>query len=52
MSGLTLANIRDAIEVWLPSVTKDNDRVLIYFAGHGVLAAGKGVPGTVGYRCA
>jgi tetratricopeptide (TPR) repeat protein len=31
----TLANIRHEIEEWLPSVTKDGDRVLLYFAGHG-----------------
>ncbi|MCS7027089.1 MAG: tetratricopeptide repeat protein, partial [Bryobacteraceae bacterium] len=37
----TLANIRDAIEVWLPSVAKDDDRVLIYFAGHGFVYRGK-----------
>ena len=29
----TIANIRQELEVWLPSVTKDDDRVLIYFAG-------------------
>jgi uncharacterized caspase-like protein len=31
----TLANIRHEIEEWLPSVTKEGDRVLLYFAGHG-----------------
>jgi len=34
-SKATLANVRHEIEDWLPSVSKDNDRVLIYFAGHG-----------------
>lgn len=37
----TLANLRDALENWLPSVTKDDDRVLIYFAGHGFVSGGK-----------
>ena len=38
----TLANIRREIGTWLPSVAKDDDRVLIYFAGHGFLFRGKG----------
>jgi len=38
----TVANIRHEIEEWLPSVTKDNDRVLVYFAGHGFVSGGKG----------
>lgn len=37
----TLANLRHELEVWLPSVSKDNDRVLIYFAGHGFLSEGR-----------
>jgi tetratricopeptide (TPR) repeat protein len=37
----TIENIRHELEVWLPSVTKDNDRVLIYFAGHGFMSQGK-----------
>lgn len=37
----TEANIRHELEQWLPSVTKPNDRVLIYFAGHGFISAGR-----------
>ena len=36
------ANILQELENWLPSVTEPNDRVLIYFAGHGFISAGKG----------
>src|SRR5579872_12789 len=38
----TLANLRHELEEWLPSVSKDEDRVLIYFAGHGFVANGRG----------
>lgn len=38
----TLANIRHEIGDWLPSVAKEGDRVLIYFAGHGLMYQGKG----------
>jgi tetratricopeptide (TPR) repeat protein/uncharacterized caspase-like protein len=38
----TLANVRGEIGTWLPSVAKDGDRVLIYFAGHGFMYQGKG----------
>ena len=31
----TLAGIRKEMEEWLPSVARDEDRVLVYFAGHG-----------------
>ena len=37
----TLANLTKELEVWLPSVAKDNDRVLIYFAGHGFIYGGQ-----------
>jgi len=38
----TLANITDALERWLPSVAAEQDRVVIYFAGHGFILDGKG----------
>lgn len=37
----TLANIKNELENWLPSVTNENDRVLIYYAGHGFVYSGK-----------
>lgn len=40
-SKATLANIRHEMEDWLPSVAKDNDRVVIYFAGHGFVYQGR-----------
>lgn len=36
----TAANIRYELETWLPSVTHPDDRVLIYFAGHGFVSNG------------
>jgi len=37
----TLANMRRELEIWLPAETKDDDRVLIYFAGHGFVRDGR-----------
>ena len=37
----TLANLKQELETWLPSVTGPNDRVFIYFAGHGFISGGK-----------
>ena len=34
--------MRHEIDEWLPAQAKPDDRVLIYFAGHGFLVAGKG----------
>jgi len=41
-SDATLAAMRRDIDDWLPSVAKEGDRVLVYFAGHGFLYGGKG----------
>jgi tetratricopeptide (TPR) repeat protein len=38
----TLTALRHEIDEWLPSVAREDDRVLIYFAGHGVMYQGKG----------
>ena len=38
----TRSNILQELEKWLPSVTAPDDRVLIYFAGHGFISGGKG----------
>src|SRR5215813_3094686 len=38
----TLANIKREMETWLPSVAKEDDRVVIYFAGHGFISGGRG----------
>jgi tetratricopeptide (TPR) repeat protein len=37
----TLANVRHEIDEWLPSVAQPDDRVLIYFAGHGFVYEGQ-----------
>jgi tetratricopeptide (TPR) repeat protein len=41
-ANATLAGLRREIDGWLPTVAKDDDRVLIYFAGHGFVDQGKG----------
>ena len=41
-AGATQSNILRELQSWLPSVTAPNDRVLIYFAGHGFISGGKG----------
>lgn len=38
----TLERVRFEIETWLPSVAQPNDRVVVYFAGHGFVENGKG----------
>ena len=38
----TLAALRKEIDTWLPGVAQEDDRVLIYFAGHGFMFQGKG----------
>jgi tetratricopeptide (TPR) repeat protein len=41
-SQATLAAIRRELEVWLPSVAQPQDRVVVYFAGHGFVKGGRG----------
>ena len=36
------ANIRHALEEWLPSVAQPSDRVVVYFVGHGFVKDGRG----------
>ena len=38
----SLANIRHALEEWLPSVARPADRVVVYFVGHGFVTDGRG----------
>ena len=40
-SRATLASLRKELEEWLPSAAGPDDRVLIYFAGHGFVYGGK-----------
>ena len=37
----TLAALKQELEVWLPSVAREEDRVVIYFAGHGFIQGGR-----------
>lgn len=41
-ANATLANLKRELEVWLPAVAKEPDRVVIYFAGHGFISGGRG----------
>lgn len=41
-SKATLANMRHELEDWLPKVAQPDDRVLVYFAGHGFLTPSDG----------
>lgn len=41
-SQATLSNVRHAVEEWLPSVATPADRVIVYFAGHGLVEEGRG----------
>jgi tetratricopeptide (TPR) repeat protein len=38
----TLQNMREALEEWLPSHVQEQDRALVYFAGHGFVKGGRG----------
>ncbi len=38
----TLKNLRHELEDWLPAVAKEPDRVVVYFAGHGLVVRGRG----------
>jgi tetratricopeptide (TPR) repeat protein len=38
----TLQNIRHELEEWLPSAAQQQDRVVVYFAGHGFVKGGHG----------
>jgi len=41
-SQATLHNLQHELEEWLPSVAKEQDRVIVYFAGHGFVKGGRG----------
>ncbi|HEY3743513.1 MAG TPA: caspase family protein [Bryobacteraceae bacterium] len=38
----TLANIRKALEEWLVTSAQEQDRVIVFFAGHGLVSNGRG----------
>jgi tetratricopeptide (TPR) repeat protein len=38
----TLASIKDALENWLAKTAREEDRVIVYFAGHGLVEKGRG----------
>ena len=38
----TLANIKDALDNWLVKTAREEDRVIVYFAGHGLVDKGRG----------
>ena len=38
----TLENLRRELEEWLPSVATEADRVVVYFAGHGLVKGSRG----------
>ena len=38
----TLQNIKYELETWLPSVAQPSDRVIVFFAGHGLVDKGRG----------
>jgi tetratricopeptide (TPR) repeat protein len=40
-ANATLGNLKRELEVWLPSVAQPDDRVVIYFAGHGFVKDGR-----------
>jgi len=40
-SKATLTNIRKELEEWLPGIAKEEDRVVVYFAGHGFVGGGQ-----------
>ncbi len=41
-SQATLQSLRRELEEWLPSVARESDRVVVYFAGHGLVKGSRG----------
>ena len=41
-SQATLQSLRHELEEWLPSVARESDRVVVYFAGHGLVKGSRG----------